>query len=77
LPRPVVAELVAAGATGPESAPNHLQHDLLTLARSLGLPVGFAHIESIAPAATEGDAAAEVRAHLDALAAMGPLAGDA
>jgi phospholipase C len=77
VPRPSPdAVAAAAAASGPDDPPNDLQHELLDLARSLGLPIGVTHIASMAQAATEQQAATEVQAHLD-VAVTGPLSGDA
>jgi phospholipase C len=64
LPRPVVAPGQSLPASD-DRAPNDLQHDLLTLARELGLGVDFAHLLRMPRAATESEAADEVHAHLD------------
>jgi phospholipase C len=77
LPRPSAAAVAATiAASASEGPPNDLQHELLDLARSLGLPIGITQISSMARAATEQQAANEVQVHLDS-AMTGPLSGDA
>jgi phospholipase C len=67
LPRPTDTAVPASDGTSP---PNSLQHDLLRLARTVGLPesVQPAHVAAMSNAATEAQAADEIDAHLDALA---------
>jgi phospholipase C len=67
LPRPAVAPAQASPASD-DREPNDLQHDLLTLARELGLGLSLPEAITIPRAATESEAAIEVRAHIAALA---------
>ncbi|HEV3087240.1 MAG TPA: alkaline phosphatase family protein [Candidatus Elarobacter sp.] len=73
LPRPHPGA-VALAATPLAPAPtNDLQDDLLALSRQLGLPgAQLMQVRTMARAATEDEAAAEVRAHLAAFEATAP-----